>query len=162
MRQTLAHRTLIIGNGGSGKSTLAAQIAERLQMPLVGLDAIHWEDGGFARKRDEDAARQMVRDAAAANRWVMEGVYGWLSEPALPRATALVWLDLPWSECRAGLLARKSDQPMDADGLAWAEQYWARQTSSSFAGHRRIYDSFPGARLRLDSRRAVNALIGQL
>lgn len=162
MREMLAHRTLIIGNGGSGKSTLAAQIAERLQMPLIGLDAIHWEDGGFARKRDEGSARQMVRDAASANRWVIEGVYGWLSEPALPRATALVWLDLAWSECRAGLLARRADQAMDADGMAWAEQYWKRQTSSSFTGHLRIYDSFAGARLRLDSRRAVNMLMAQL
>jgi len=162
MRETLAHRTIIIGNGGSGKSTLAAQIADRLQMPLIALDVIHLEDRGFAHKRDEEAARQMVRDAAAANRWVMEGVYGWLSEPALPRATALLWLDLPWSECRAGLLARKGDQPADPDLLTWAEQYWERQTSSSFAGHRKIYDKFAGAKLRLENRQAANALIAQL
>lgn len=162
MREPLAHRTIIIGNGGSGKSTLAAHIADRLQIRLVGLDAIHWEDNGFPRKRDEEAARRMVQEVAAANRWVMEGVYGWLSEPALPRATALIWLDLPWSECRAGLLSRKTSQPADHDLLEWAEQYWQRQTSSSFTGHRKIYEGFAGAKLRLEGRLAVNELMAQL
>jgi hypothetical protein len=37
----------------------------------------------------------MVADATAESKWIIEGVYGWLAELALPRATSLIWLDLP-------------------------------------------------------------------
>jgi hypothetical protein len=30
---------------------------------------------------------------------VIEGVYGWLAVAALPFASSLIWLDLPWTEC---------------------------------------------------------------
>jgi hypothetical protein len=48
----------------------------------------------------------MVAALAATPRWIIEGVYGWLAAVALPRAAALVWLDLPWTACRDGLAAR--------------------------------------------------------
>ncbi|MFY9956597.1 hypothetical protein [Bradyrhizobium sp.] len=51
--------------------------------------------GGTATGSDEDAAKRMVADAAAESKWIIEGVYGWLAELALPRATSLIWLDLP-------------------------------------------------------------------
>lgn len=158
----LRDRILVIGNSGSGKTTLARAISTHRQHPLIGLDRIHWEDGGFAVKRDAQAARRLTREAAAGDRWVMEGVYGWLSEEAVPRAQTLIWLDLPWPDCRAGLLARKADQPFDAEMLLWAEQYWTRDTSSSFIGHQRLHDAFAGDRLRLCSRQEIAAVMAQL
>jgi adenylate kinase family enzyme len=159
---TLPDRLLIIGNSGSGKTTVARAISEHRQHPLVSLDRIHWEEGGFARKRDEQAARRMTREAATAVRWVMEGVYGWLAEEAMPRVQALLWLDLPWPDCRTGLLERKADQPFDAEMMLWAEQYWTRDTSSSYAGHRRLYDDFAGEKLLCRSRTDVAAFIARL
>jgi adenylate kinase family enzyme len=159
---SLPDRILIIGNSGSGKTTLARAISEHCHHPLISLDRIHWEEGGFAQKRDEQEARRMTRDAATAERWVMEGVYGWLAEEALPRVQTLLWLDLPWGECRAGLLDRKADQPFDAEMLLWAEQYWTRETSSSCAGHRRIYDGFSGETLRFSRRDDVATFIARL
>jgi adenylate kinase family enzyme len=158
----LVVRTLIIGNSGSGKTTLAQAIADRERSLVFGLDRFHWADGDFAQQRDEQIARQMTAKAAATERWVMEGVYGWLAEEALPRAQRLIWLDLTWAECKAGLLARKAYQPADPEMLDWAEQYWGRQTSSSFAGHQKIYERFPGDRLRLDSREAINEFVAKL
>lgn len=159
---TLPDRILIIGNSGSGKTTLARAVSNSHHHPVIGLDQIHWEDGGFAQKRDEQEARRLTRDAATADRWVMEGVYGWLAQEAMPRAQALLWLDLPWTACRAGLLERKADQAFDAGMLLWAEQYWIRETSSSFAGHRRLYDDFAGDKLRLCAREDVAAFIARL
>ncbi|MBS4045974.1 MAG: adenylate kinase [Alphaproteobacteria bacterium] len=159
---SLPDRSLIIGNSGSGKTTLARAISNSHHHPFIGLDRIHWEEGGFAQKRDEQAARRLTREAAAADRWVMEGVYGWLSEEALPRAQALLWLDLPWAECRAGLLDRKTNQPIDAELLLWAEQYWTRDTSSSFAGHQRLYEGFAGDKLQFNRRDDVAAFIARL
>jgi adenylate kinase family enzyme len=155
-------RILIIGNSGSGKTTLARAVSEHRQHPLISLDRLHWQDGGFAEKRDEREARRMTREAAAGDRWVMEGVYGWLADEAMSRAQTLLWLDLPWAACRAGLLDRKADQAFDAKLLLWAEQYWIRETSSSFAGHRRIYDAFAGDKQRLRSREEVTAFIARL
>lgn len=159
---TLPDRILVIGNSGSGKTTLARSVSNSHRHPLIGLDQIHWDEGGFAQKRKEQDARRMTRDAAAGDRWVMEGVYGWLSEEAMPRVQALLWLDLPWAECRAGLLERKADQAFDAEMLLWAEQYWSRETSSSFAGHLRLYDDFAGDKLRLCSRADVATFIARL
>jgi len=99
----LGSRVVIIGNSGSGKSTLAQELAQRLGAPTIDLDHIHWRDS-YGIKRDEDAAKRMVVDAAAESEWIIEGVYGWLAEVALPRATSLIWLDMPWTICREDCL----------------------------------------------------------
>src|SRR5215212_7257483 len=129
-------RTLIIGNSGSGKSTLAEKIAHHVGGPAIDLDMFNWElTSGYGKKRDEAVMRGMVFDAAAQRRWVIEGVYGWLAELAIPQATVLIWLDMPWSVCEAGLLGRGkrrdgTDAEMEAL-LNWAEAYWKRDASSS-------------------------------
>jgi adenylate kinase family enzyme len=154
LSDNLSKRLLIIGNSGSGKSTLAGAVGSRTSQPVFDLDAIHWQDHGH--KRDEAIARNMVAEIAAQPHWIMEGVYGWLAEAALPRATALIWTDLPWPECRAGLLGRGPRNGMsEVDQvklLAWAEEYWTRTTSSSVSGHQRIFDSFAGDKLKVTSR----------
>jgi hypothetical protein len=73
-------------------------------------------------------ARQKVANLTATERRVIEGVYGRLAEVAVPRATALIWLDIPWEICREGLLARGQRRGgTEADFselLKWAEAYW--------------------------------------
>src|SRR6266436_8697460 len=150
MHESLVERTVIIGNSGSGKSTLAEAIASLVHIPVIDLDLLHWEQDGYGTKRHEDVARQMAFHVSNQPRWIIEGVFGWLAEVALPKATALVWLDFPWSLCRAGLLARgprrgATDQD-DVELLKWAETYWNRQTPSSFADHSRMFANFPGTK----------------
>jgi adenylate kinase family enzyme len=156
-------RILIIGNSGSGKSTLAERLGVRLALPVIDLDLLHWEDEGRGPKRDEAAAMALAQEAAAAPRWIMEGVYGWLAAVIVTRATALLWLDLPWDTCRAGLVARgprRGATPQDqAELLAWAEAYWTRTTPSSFAGHARLFASSSSAKHRLTNRDAIDALV---
>jgi adenylate kinase family enzyme len=166
MLESLAERTVIIGNSGSGKSTLAEAIASLVRIPVIDLDLLHWEQDGYGAKRNEDVARQMALDVSNQPRWIIEGVFGWLAEVALPKATALVWLDFPWSLCRAGLLARglrRGATSRDAaDLMKWAEAYWSRQTPSSFAGHSKMLNDFSGAKLRLEDREQVAELLGNL
>jgi hypothetical protein len=64
---------------------------------VIDLDLLNWEGNGYGRKRDEDAARRMTLEVSTQPLWIIAGVYGWLAEVALPRATALIWLDFPWS-----------------------------------------------------------------
>jgi adenylate kinase family enzyme len=166
MLEPLAERTVILGNSGSGKSTLAEAIASLVHIPVIDLDLLHWEQDGYGAIRDEDVARQMALDITNQPRWIIEGVFGWLAEVAVPKATALVWLDFPWNLCRAGLLARglrRGATSRDAaDLMKWAEAYWFRQTPSSFAGHSKMFNDFSGTKLRLENREQVSELLGNL
>lgn len=163
-RHALLQRLLIVGNSGSGKSTLAAGIAARSHQAVVDLDAIHWDDNG--RKREEGVSRDRVAAVAAQHTWIIEGVYGSLAEVASTRATALIWTDLPWSECRDGLLRRGLRRGMtEADQaalLSWAAAYWTRRTPSSSAGHLRLFEAFPGEKVRLWTRLDVDMLVATL
>ena len=156
-----ASRWIIIGNSGSGKSTLAERVGVLLHLPVHDLDLVHWHADG--RKRDEADAKARVARIAAGKGWVVEGVYGWLAEVALPWADTLIWLDLSWDDCRAGLLARglrRDMKPSDQDALlAWAQDYWTRTTPSSFAGHERLYRMFEGNKAHLRARDEITAFV---
>ena len=166
MPEPLIERTVVIGNSGSGKGTLAEAIANLVHIPAIDLDLLHWEEGGYGLKRNEDVARKMVLDISDQPRWIIEGVFGWLADVALPKATALIWLDFPWSLCRAGLLARglrrRATSQDAAELMKWAEAYWTRQTPSSFAGHSKMFNDFSGAKLRLESREQAAQLLENL
>ena len=97
MFESLSQRTVIIGNSGAGKSALAESLAALIHVPVIDLDLLNWEGDGYGRKRDEDAARRMTLEVSAQPLWIIEGVYRWLAEVALPRA----------SEAAANLLALK-------------------------------------------------------
>ena len=166
MFESLSQRTVIIGNSGAGKSALAESLAALVHVPVIDLDLLNWEGDDYGRKRDEDAARRMTLEVSTQPLWIIEGVYGWLAEVALPRATALIWLDFPWSLCRAGLLARSprrgaTDQDT-VELLKWAETYWNRQTPSSFAGHSRMFANFPSTKFRLETREQATILVADL
>lgn len=152
-------RFVVIGNSGSGKSSLAKRVGAELLLPVHDLDHTHWYADG--RKREETQSKALVSGIAAGSAWVIEGVYGWLAEIALERATALVWLDLPWAECQNGLLCRGLRRGMtqrDQDALlSWASAYWTRTTPSSFVGHERLYAGFTGRKWRLQARSDLSA-----
>jgi adenylate kinase family enzyme len=158
-------RTVIIGNSGSGKSTLAGHVAAIVGCEVVNLDTIYWIDQLKLVKRGAVAAKAMVVERADADRWVIEGVYGWLIDLIAARATHLIWLDLPWSECEAGLRARGS---MGVDAaefqglLDWARDYRVRQTPSSHTGHATIYSAFTGPKCILVSRTEVATFAARL
>src|SRR5260370_7689640 len=95
MFESLSQRTVIIGNSGAGKSALAESLADLILVPVIDLDLLNWEGDDYGRKRDENDARRMTLEVSAQPFWIIEGVYGWLAEVALPRATALISLDFP-------------------------------------------------------------------
>jgi adenylate kinase family enzyme len=166
MPEPLTERTLIIGNSGSGKSTLAEAMANLALIPRIDLDLLHWEQDGYGSKRNEHDARMMVLEVSNQPRWIIEGVFGWLVEVAIPKATALIWLDFPWSLCHAGLLARGlrrgATSQNAAELMEWAEAYWTRQTSTSFAGHSKIFNEFSGTKLRLQRREQTAHVLDSL
>ena len=91
-------RVVIIGNSGSGKTTLADQVADRLGVPHVELDA-HYHQAGWTPRRAEefaDAVREALDAAdAASGGWVVCGNYRPVRTQIWARADTIVWLDLP-------------------------------------------------------------------
>jgi len=149
-------RTLIIGNSGSGKSWLAQRLAEQLCVPWTDLDRIHWlsEEHSIPRPRNE--ALGMAHGAASEERWVIEGVYGWIVSEILHRATALIWLCIDDVDCVANIRRReaKDDERLVAL-LEWAGSYRTRDDSSGFSAHQRLFEGFTGPRIQLMDRKEI-------
>jgi adenylate kinase family enzyme len=157
-------RTLVIGNSGSGKTTLSRRLAADTSCPVLALDDVYWLDMPGLKKRGAVDARTMTTTFAAQPGWVIEGVFGWLIDVTVPRATHLIWLDLPWSACRANLLARGPGPVSDAEFeslLIWAEAYWSRTSSSSHAAHADVFDRFKRDKIALTCRAKVTAFMNR-
>jgi adenylate kinase family enzyme len=97
-------RILVIGSPGAGKSTLAQRLSERLHMPLIHLDGEYFGPGWSMPSKEE--WRERVKALAARPEWVMDGNYASTFDIRVPRATAIVWLDLPRWRCALAVLLR--------------------------------------------------------
>ena len=86
-------RILVIGSSGTGKSTLARKIGPKLGLPVIHLDQEYWQPGWVATEPAAWQAR--VEGLVAREAWVMDGNYSGTFAIRVPRADAIVWLDLP-------------------------------------------------------------------
>jgi adenylate kinase family enzyme len=84
-------RVSVVGNAGSGKTKLARELAARLRVPHVELDAIFHQPNWTPLPTDE--FRQRVADAVAGDGWVVDGNYSSVRDLVWQRADAVVWLD---------------------------------------------------------------------
>jgi adenylate kinase family enzyme len=87
-------RIAVTGPSGSGKTTLAVELARRLGLRHVEIDALHhgpnWESCGV------DVLRERVSAATDGDDWVIDSTYHhMLGTLVVDRADLLVWLDLP-------------------------------------------------------------------
>ncbi len=95
-------RVNVKGTSGSGKSTFAKELARRLELPHIELDALH--HGPNWTEATAEVFRARVREAmdAAADGWIIDGNYEVkLGDTVLAEADTIVWLDLPlWLKLR--------------------------------------------------------------
>ncbi len=91
-------RVVVVGNSGSGKTTLADEVAARLGVPHVELDA-HFHRAGWTpapAPEFADGIRAALDEAdAVAGGWVVCGNYRAVRAGIWARADTIVWLDLP-------------------------------------------------------------------
>jgi adenylate kinase family enzyme len=165
-------RIVIIGNGGSGKSYLAKAMGSTSGIPVVHLDQLFWVPGGFNQKRPPEIVHAEIAALKKEEEWIVEGVFGELAERFLDHADQLVWLDLSWVVCRDSLIARGSESfkqldPIKAEEnfrnlLTWAENYWTRKDPRSHFGHQKLFNGFPGGKVRITDRDSLKETLETL
>jgi adenylate kinase family enzyme len=89
-----SRRVAVVGVSGNGKTTFSRELASRLEVPYVELDALFHLSGW--READEEDFRRSVEQAMSSDGWVLDGSYFRILGPLiLERADTVVWLDQP-------------------------------------------------------------------
>jgi adenylate kinase family enzyme len=88
----LPRRVAVVGTTGSGKTTYAGELARRLDVPHIELDALYWEPEWTHAAHD--VFRERIREATATGGWVTDGNYATATGAMLwEAADTLLWLD---------------------------------------------------------------------
>ena len=89
-------RVNVKGTSGSGKTTFGRELARRLGLPFVELDALHHGPNWAEPTNAEFRRRVRTAMDAAPDGWVIDGNYeSKLGDTVLGEADTIVWLDLP-------------------------------------------------------------------
>ncbi|MNF98917.1 hypothetical protein D3C84_817960 [compost metagenome] len=105
----------------------------------------------------------MAHGAASEERWVIEGVYGWIVSEILHRATALIWLCVDDEDCVANIRQRETqDDERLVALLEWAGSYRTRDDSSGFAAHQRLFEGFTDSKTRLMDQAEITDFFGAM
>jgi adenylate kinase family enzyme len=85
---------ILASASGNGKTTLGRELARRLDVPFVELDALN--HGPNWTEATPDELRAKVEPIVAQDAWVIDGAYtSKLGDLVLEHADKIVWLDLP-------------------------------------------------------------------
>ena len=167
-------RIVILGNAGSGKSTLARRLGERLDLPVVHLDALFWQPGW--KPAEEAAFRARASAAISGDRWVCEGNYARLTfDLRLPRADLAIWLDASRIVCMARVALRAAlgrprpdmaagcEERLDGNFLSFLRFVWNfdRQTRPRIEAARQAQGPLTPV-LHLRGRRQVSTFLASL
>ncbi|MCC6237352.1 MAG: hypothetical protein IT299_07240 [Dehalococcoidia bacterium] len=124
-------RILVIGNTGSGKSTLAEELARRLGLAFVELDALFWLPGWT--EPEPEAFRAKVRAAIDGEHWVTAGNYTSRTEDITwPLAQVAIHLDLGLARS-VWRVTRRAWQRSRSGELLWGTN------TESFAKHLKLW-----------------------
>lgn len=85
------NRIAIIGTSCSGKSTLAARISNRLSIPHIELDQLHWSPN-WVERTDTEFLSLVASEIEKAD-WVTDGNYAVARKLIWPNANTILWLD---------------------------------------------------------------------
>ena len=141
-------RVVVVGTSCSGKTTLARRLSRALGSSHVELDAIHWKPEWQERPVDE--VRRMASEAAAGERWVMDGNYSAVRDIVWGRATTVVWLNYPFRVVLWRALSRTTRRVITQEELFSGNREGFRQSFLSrdsiilwaITSHRRVRQDY--------------------
>ncbi len=84
-------RIVVIGTSGSGKTTMATQLATRLGLRHIELDALYWDANWTPAPHG--VLRERLLAALPSDGWVVDGNYSQVRDILWGRANTVVWLD---------------------------------------------------------------------
>ena len=109
-------RVLVIGCPGAGKTYFSKRLSKILNLPLVHMDNLYWNEDKTSV--DLDTLKARLQPYLEKEEWIIDGNYHKTLEMRLPYASDVFVLDLPRKECIQGILDR-IDQPRD--DIPWVE-----------------------------------------
>jgi adenylate kinase family enzyme len=127
-----------MGISGNGKTTVSRQLAAKLGVPYVELDAIYHQPGWQQLPLDEFRAR--VDEATRGDGWVVDGSYAaFVGDIVLGRADTVVWLDQPlrlvvWRLSRRAVRDIRTRRDLfNGNRQTWRYAFFARDALIPFA-----------------------------
>ena len=147
----MGERIVVRGTTGVGKSTFSAELARRLGLAWIELDALYHGPNWSATP--EGVFRERVRGAmeAAPGGWVIDGNYdSKLGDTVLAAADTIVWLDIPLWIAYPRLVrrtlrrVRRGDELWNGNRETWRDQFASREsifywTLRAHFRHRRLW-----------------------
>jgi adenylate kinase family enzyme len=159
-------RLILLGNAGAGKSTMTRHLIGNADIPRLSLDEIAW-DRGARRKPPKESLALLCQFLASNEQWIIEGCYGDLVETALPYCSELWFLNPGVETCVAHCKRRpwepskfssaEEQEAMLGQLIQWVKDYEFRDDEYGLKRHRRIFDSFSGAKREYTSTSPMKA-----
>lgn len=103
-------RINVIGSSGSGKSSFAGELAQRLKVPHIELDKLHWRANWTEASASDFVGR--LQSAMAAEAWVLDGNYSRFAKLKWQRVDTIIWLDYGFGRTFFQLLRRSLARAM--------------------------------------------------
>ena len=130
----IGKRVIVIGSSGSGKSTLGERLAERMDVPFIELDALHWEANWTPA--DRDVFRERVQSAIEPESWVLAGNYiSHQQDVSWSAADTVIWLDLPLSTVMPRIIRRCWQRHTTQESL------WGTENTERFWDHLKLWNT---------------------
>ncbi len=165
-------RILIIGNSGSGKTWLGKALSKKLTIPLFHMDHIRWDKGGYEIRRSATDINKDLEAIKNQDQWILEGVFGKMAEVCCSFSSMLIWLDLPWEECKKNLLGRGPQfeevllPPEREKALSklieWAAKHEFRDDANSWGFFNTLYTDFENMKARFQSHKEVDLFLSSI
>jgi adenylate kinase family enzyme len=95
----------IVGSGGSGKSHVARKLAAVLDLPVIHLDAVYFDDEWNALPMEKFAQAQCA--LVAAPRWVIDGNYNSTLAIRLKACDTVIFMDISTLAALWGIVSRQ-------------------------------------------------------
>ena len=108
-------RIVVFGTSGSGKTTLARNLAAKLGIPHVEIDALNW--GPNWTQATSEQLHERVGQALAGDSWVVDGNYSGVRPYIWSRATTLIWLNYSLPVIMTRLVRRTSRRVFSREEL---------------------------------------------